>query len=104
MKTEGTMNGIPRVGQSLCGALAAWRRMHEQKLIDDSNLGANPADKVVLEQQFASRRLKLEQELSNGAVSLQTIRQQIVDKRGLLKPKPEKTTQLAASGRSEPAA
>ncbi len=99
--SESFIQSIPGFGQSLCGALMAWRRMHEQKFIYNPNLGVDPADKVALEQQFTPRRLKLEQELSNGAVSLQMIRQQIFDKRGLLRPKLEKTTQLVTSGRSD---
>lgn len=99
--SESFIQSIPGFGQSLCGALMAWRRIHEQKFIYDPNLGVDPADRVALEQQLAPRRLKLEQELSNGVFSLQMIGQQILDKRGLLKPKLEKTTQLIISGRSD---
>ena len=98
---ENFIQGIPGFGSSLCNELLAWRRMHEQNFVYNANLGVDPADKVAIEQQSSLRRMKLEQGLDNGAVSLHTIRQEILDKRRSLWPKLEEAAQLVALGRSD---
>ena len=99
--TEYAVLRIPGFGPSLTSKLMSWRRVHEQRFVFDPNAKADPTDVAVIEQEFISRKTKIEQELRNGPLVLQQLAQQTRLKREALKPSLDAAIKSFASARSE---
>ena len=84
--TEYKILSIPGFGPSLTSRLLAWRRWHEQSFVYNPSTGVDPADITAVNQEFASLKTKLEQELQNAPPALQQLSQQIQHNREVLKP------------------
>ena len=101
---ENTILSIPGFGPSLTSRLMAWRWVHEQKFVFNPNVGVNPADVAVVEQEFTALKMKLEQELRNGPLTLQQMSQQIRQMRETLRPGLDQATRSLAVARADYAA
>lgn len=84
--TEGATRSVPGIGPALTSGLLSWRRGLESRYRFNPRYGSDPAAIALLDQEFASMRAPLEQDLQNGAADLRHIRENSLARRKALWP------------------
>jgi DNA-binding helix-hairpin-helix protein with protein kinase domain len=85
------MMRVPGFSGTLGQRMIGWRKSLEEKFVFNPTQALTPADKYAVDQELHSIRLKLEQELANGATHLRHAVQEIQAARETLREKVEET-------------
>lgn len=84
--TQQAVLAVPGFGPAYTARLVEWRQGLEKQFVFDAAKPVDPRDIAQVEQEMATTRAKLEQELAHGAMQLHQIRQQTLSRRQALQP------------------
>ncbi|MFL9898887.1 hypothetical protein PQR71_12085 [Paraburkholderia fungorum] len=99
--TTAAIAAIPGFGAGLTANLLAWRRGIEQRFVPFAGAAPTPQDISAVNSKVASMRIRLEQQLKDGAIKLQDIRNGIVARQNSARSALETTSHALAQAEAD---